>query len=58
MNMLERNPTAETIKRELDEQTFAALLKYARCILKIHYLGLVDAMNGTSDLAADGETSG
>ncbi len=57
MNMLERNPTAEMIKRELDEQTLTTLVKYLRCILKIHYLGLVDAMNGTSDLATEGETS-
>ncbi|MBS1211997.1 MAG: hypothetical protein H6R26_613 [Proteobacteria bacterium] len=57
MNTQEHNPRAGTVESELDEQTFTALVRYVKCIVRIHYLGLVNGVYGTHSYPApDGET--
>lgn len=42
MNSEEDVMSTTVIERELSEQTFSALWKYVKCILRMHVAGIVD----------------
>jgi hypothetical protein len=47
-----------TVERELNENTFLALIKYARHIVRFHYRGVVAELEpAPSDSALDGEAA-
>lgn len=58
MNQMESVVPHGAVERELNENTFFALVKYARHIVRFHYLGFVAELEPTrSDSPLDGEAA-